>query len=58
MLAGPMRTTRPHRVKVQLSDQELRELKALARYERASIAQAIRIALRERKIGLVKPKAA
>ena len=53
-----MRTTRPHRIKVQLSDQELRELKALARYERASIAQAIRIALRERKIGLVKPKAA
>lgn len=53
-----MREPRPNRVKVQLSDRELRELRALGRYERQSLAQTIRIAIRERFVGLVKSKAA
>jgi Ribbon-helix-helix protein, copG family len=40
-----MPTARPHRIKVQLSDKELRDLRRLARHEGGSLAHAIREAI-------------
>jgi hypothetical protein len=57
-LSRAMRVCRKNRIKFQLSDQELRELKALARYEKETVAQTIRVALRARTVSLVKSRTA
>lgn len=46
------------RLKVQLSDQELKELRVLAKRERMSMAATIRAAIRERIRNLLPARAA